>query len=248
MNPEEYEILARVEREHWFYRGKRALIKIWIDRLYAKKKPSLLVDCGCGTGFFAKSLLDQGYPVLGVDDHEDSVVKAKALLGAVNFRQGSAENFPFPENSVDSITMLDVLEHLKSDQKALQSIALALKPEGTLILTVPAFQFLWSDWDHALHHYRRYSPATLLPLFEKAGLQIEFWNFINVIAFPIVCLVRFWRVVRDEEIDPMKRPENKIPPLWLNLILEKTFVWLATQKWIRFPFGVSLLVIARKSK
>lgn len=248
MNPEEYEILSRVEREHWFYRGKREIVSRWIRRLYGEDRSLKVVDCGCGTGYFAQRLIQKGYEVTGVDDHLDSIVRAKALLGENHFREGSAERFPFPPESVDVITLLDVLEHLREDRQALRSLYESLKPGGYLIITVPAFMLLWSDWDRALHHFRRYSSSELLSKVREAGFQISFWNYINIVAFPIVAAIRLLRTLLDPPVDSFNRPENQIPFKPLNRVLEFLFVTLAVQKWIRFPFGVSLLVVAQKNR
>ena len=246
MNPEEYEILFRVERDHWFYRGKREIAFQWVRELIPSPREKVLVDLGCGTGCFVEQMVQRGYPMIGVDDHQESIVRARALLGEKNFREGSAESFPFESNSVDLITMLDVLEHLREDRKALDSMYRALKPGGFLLITVPAFHFFWSEWDRSLHHFRRYTSASLLPLLKGAGFEISFWNHINVLAFPIVFLLRRWREWVGGGENPLDRPENRIPWGPLNRLLEWQFVRAAVQKWIRFPFGVSILVIAKK--
>ncbi len=248
MNPEEYEILACVEREHWFYRGKREITYQWIKALFPSPQGKVFVDLGCGTGCFVEQMIQRGYPMIGVDDHQESIDRARQLLGEKNFREGSAEHFPFEENKVDLITMLDVLEHLKEDQEALVRMYQALKPGGILFITVPAFQFLWSDWDRSLHHFRRYSAGSLLPQLKAVGFEIVFSNYINVLAFPVVYLVRRWRECFGEAGNAFDRPENRIPWGPLNRFLEWQFVRLATQRWIRFPFGVSILVVARKLK
>ncbi|MES2308820.1 MAG: class I SAM-dependent methyltransferase [Verrucomicrobiota bacterium] len=248
MNPEEYEVLARVEREHWFYRGKRRIASEWVNRILPEPQGKVLVDVGCGTGCFAEQMIQKGYSMIGIDDHQESIDRARVLLGEKNFREGSAEKFPFEEATVDVVTLLDVLEHLKDDRLALESLYRGIKPGGYLILTVPAFEFFWSDWDRSLHHYRRYSAKNLLSLMKEVGFEISFWNFINVLAFPAVYLIRQWREWSGKQENPWDRPENRIPWGPLNRVLEWQFVRLATQKWIRFPFGVSLLVVARKPR
>jgi SAM-dependent methyltransferase len=246
MNPEEYEILARVERDHWFYRGKRRIAREWVRRVLSGNRDQRLVDVGCGTGCFVQEMIQRGYSMVGIDDHRESVERAQVLLGEKNFREGSAERFPFEAGSVDVVTLLDVLEHLKDDRLALKSLYEGLKPGGYLILTVPAFDFFWSDWDRSLHHYRRYTPGDLLPRLREAGFEISFWNFINVLAFPVVYLLRQWREFGGGSENPLDRPENRIPWGPLNKVLEWQFVAMAVQKWVKFPLGVSLLVVARK--
>jgi ubiquinone/menaquinone biosynthesis C-methylase UbiE len=244
MNPEEYSAMAAVEREHWFYRGKRAIVRHWIHKFVPDARGNVLIDCGCGTGIFAAEM-QESCVVIGIDDHEEALAFARINMRGGTCRRGTTTAIPQDDASVDIVTLLDVLEHIPDDRKALHEIHRVLKPGGLLVLTVPAFPTLWSDWDEVLHHCRRYRAPELIEKVRTAGFSVEHWNHTNVLAFPFVLLIRKLRRVL-----PMlqkRRMEDRIPSHMINALLQWQFVYLACQNRIRFPFGVSLLLIARKN-
>jgi hypothetical protein len=118
-----------------------------------------------------------------------------------------------------------------------------LKPGGIAVVTVPALQILWSDWDEALHHFRRYNRREFLRLLRTPPFAIEYWNFVNVLAFPAIYLSRKLRAVTGAS----HRAEDVVPPRWLNQPLKAAFVSLACQGSIHFPWGVGLLAILRRN-
>lgn len=246
MNPEEYAKLEQVEREHWFYAGKREIVFYWLKKQQRLQAGQLLADCGAGTGFFAKEA-SRFCDVIAVDDFDESLAIARRHLGEHAVRKGSCTALPLEDGVADSVTALDVIEHVEEDGKAVMEMTRILKPGGTLIITVPAFQALWSDWDVALHHHRRYRRSTLLPLLHRAGLEIIHCNYVNVLAFPAVYAIRKLRALKSssEEISS-ERAEEKIPRPFLNRVLKATFVGPACQSLIPFPFGVGLLAVACK--
>jgi len=248
MNPEEYKNLSEVERLHWFYRTKRQIARYWLLKSYPLQQDSLLADCGAGTGLFALEMSDV-CRVVAIDSQQDALRLAEQNVGKENVRRGSCVGLPLQDSSVDCITALDVLEHVEDDRLAVREFARVLKPGGVVVVTVPAMQSLWSDWDVALHHYRRYCHASLLKLFDGTSFKVVHWNHINVLALPIVFAARKLRpLVRGNtrEKSPA-RLEDKMLPRWLDSSLSIAFKALACQTWIRFPAGVGLLVIAKRS-
>lgn len=246
MNPDEYAKLERVEREHWFYAGKREIVFHWLRKQGRLRSGQLLVDCGAGTGFFAKEAT-QFCDVIAVDDFEESLAIARRHLGENSVRKGSCTSLPLDDAVADSVTALDVIEHVEEDGKAVQEMARILKPGGTLVITVPAFQALWSDWDVVLHHHRRYRRANLVPLIRDAGLELVHCNYVNVLVFPAVYVVRKLRTLTSNgETARSDRAEEQVPGPLLNRFLKQTFVAPACQDVVQFPFGVGLLAVARK--
>src|SRR4051812_35058724 len=183
MNPDEYLKLNQLEKEHWFYSGKRDIVRYWIDRIHPLSRDSLLVDCGAGTGQFAAEMQPL-CRVVAVDDHDETLAIAKSKLGESAVKRGSCLNLPVGDASVDCLTALDVLEHVENDPGAIQEFARVLKPGAIAVITVPALNLLWSDWDVALHHFRRYNRQSLLQLITAPQFKIEHWSFINVVALP----------------------------------------------------------------
>ena len=243
MNPDEYLKLNQLEKEHWFYAGKREIVRYWIGKLYPLQPSSLLLDCGAGTGQFAAEM-QKFCHVLAVDDHDESLQLAESKLGPAAVKRGSCLALPVSNASVDCLTALDVLEHVADDSKAVAEFARVLKPGAIAVITVPALQALWSDWDESLHHFRRYDGHSLLKLFDGSQFTIEHWNFINVLALPLIYLSRKFRTIAKVT----SRAEDVIPPRWLNVPLKKTFTTLACQGKIRFSVGVGLLVIVRRNE
>lgn len=242
MNPEEYDRLAEVERKHWFYRGKREIVRHWISKLGNIAKDSLLVDAGAGTGFFAYEMSAQ-CRVLAIDDHEEALGIARKRLGPEQVRSGPCHALPVADGTAAIVTALDVLEHLEADRPAVAEFARILQPGGLLVITVPAMPVLWSDWDVALHHYRRYNKTSLRAALERDDLELLHLEFANVLVMPLIWLVRKWRAWFGSTDH---RLEDSIPPEPLNTFLRWSYVGLACQTWVSFPFGVSLVAVARR--
>lgn len=244
MESEEYGRLQRVEREHWFYSGKRQIVRFWIARTVDLRRDSLLLDCGAGTGLFAREMAE-GCRVLASDDHTDSLHLLRSTLGEDRVLEASCTQLPLKDESVDCLTALDVIEHVQDDAKALAEFYRVLKPKAVVIITVPALPSLWSDWDEALHHFRRYECEGLQRLLTTTGFELEYLNYVNVLALPLIWLARKWR-----QVFPGRKNEGRleefVPPRPLNSFLRASFVFLACQQVIRFPFGVGLLAVARR--
>ena len=246
MSPNEYANLAKVETQHWFYVGKRDIVRYWINRVRPLRQEHLLADCGAGTGTFAAEMVNS-CRVLALDDHEESLVLARSQLGENRVKRGTCIDLPLPNASVDVLTALDVIEHVEHDQKALQECSRVLKPGGLAVITVPALMMLWSDWDVTLHHFRRYTRHTLLNVIPEDSFEVVHCTYVNVAVFPLVLLVRKWRAIKARlgcKIE--SRSEDAIPPRWINALLHWIFVKLACQGAIRFPAGVGLVAVLRR--
>jgi len=145
------------------------------------------------------------------------------------------------------VTALDVLEHVPDDVAVVHGFHRLLKPGGLAVVTVPASMALWSDWDVTLQHYRRYDRAQLRALFPAAGWEIVYVNYTNAVVYPPVWLVRKWRAWRPRLGlgAARSRTEDRVPPRWLNALLGAMFVGMGRWR-VPLPFGVSLLLVARR--
>lgn len=246
MNPDEYNNLAQVETRHWFYVGKREIVRYWIQRFRPLKQTELLADCGAGTGIFADEMRAL-CNVVAVDDFEESLALLRARLGDASVRKGSCTALPLPDNSVDVLTALDVIEHVQDDRAAMQEFLRALRPGGIVVITVPALMALWSDWDVTLHHFRRYNRPMLLKLI-PAGFELLHLNYINAAVLPVVYLVRKLRGWKHRlGFKTGARSEDAVPSRWLNGAMRWLYVTLGCQAKFRFPAGVGLLAVLRKN-
>jgi SAM-dependent methyltransferase len=250
MDAAEYANIAALERVHWYYAGKRQLVREWIQRVRPPARDDRLLDCGAGTGLFAEemSALCQ---VMVLDDHEEALRLLRARFKPGQILSLAGDQVPLPDASLDYVTALDVLEHVPDDAAVVRGFHRLLQPGGIAVVTVPASMALWSDWDVALHHFRRYDRAQLRALFPAGDWEILHVNYTNVLVYPAVWAVRRWRAWRKGRagagatVDAGVRSEDRIPPRRLNALLRTAFVAMAHWR-VPFPFGVSLLLVARR--
>jgi ubiquinone/menaquinone biosynthesis C-methylase UbiE len=245
MDAAEYDNIAALEQKHWYYAGKRRFVREWIQRVRPPQPADTLLDCGAGTGLFAKEM-EAHCRVLALDDHAEALRILRTRFRPEQILSLAGDQVPLPDGSLEYVTALDVLEHVPDDAAVVNGFHRLLKPCGLAVVTVPASMALWSDWDVALHHFRRYDRAQLRALFPDAAWEIVYANYTNVLVYPAVWLVRKWRALRTRlGFAATARTEDRVPPRWLNTLLGALFVGMA--KWrVPFPFGVSLLLVARR--
>lgn len=261
MNPEEYGRMHALETQYWWFVGRRGLIgsviASWRRERAEQKEAWQVLDIGCGTGANLPLLCEAagtGGHVIALDYSPLALQFAQGHLGdlPVSLLRGDATRLPFPDDHFDLFTMLDVLEHVEDDVAAVREIYRVLRPGGAFVLSVPAYQHLWSAHDEALHHFRRYEYRQLHQLLQGGGLRIWRLSFAMSLMPP---LAWFWR----RFILPFKprRPQDAqrhsegavLPavPAFANALLVK---YLALEGAIiqRRPlnFGTSLIAVARK--
>ncbi len=240
MNAAEYANMDRMEATHWYYAGKRVIAREWLNRAGPPRPDQLLLDCGAGTGRFAKEMEAQ-CRVMVLDDHEESLRILRGKFRADQILSLAGDQVPLPAGSLDYVTALDVLEHTPDDRAVVAGFARLLKPGGVALVTVPASMALWSDWDVSLHHYRRYSRPQLTALFPPGEWDLLHVNYTNVAVYPAVWAVRKWRRV----FPARTRTEDREPPGWINAGLQRLFVGPAMWR-LPLPIGVSLVLVARR--
>lgn len=250
MNPEEYARLAAIDREHWFYRGKREIVRHWIDRTVELDRRDLLIDAGCGTGTFLVEMARR-CRVLGLDDFEESLALARPRVEAAGgeVRRSGLDRVELPDGCAAVVTLLDVLEHLDDDASALREMLRLVRGGGVVVITVPALRWLWSDWDEALHHRRRYHRGDLVALCRQPGAELVHVAYFNSLALPAIAAVRALRRLtprRAEAAAGAVRMEDRVPPAPLNALLRRVMVEPARWRRPRPPIGVSLLAVVRR--
>ncbi len=202
MNPEEYERMHALETDYWWFVGRRALVAQLLDATRPHLQtpsdcPLSLVDIGCGTGanlpMLRRAIAPDGQ-VYGLDFSPLALQWAQTEGdlngGQIHLSQGDALSLPLRDGCADIVTMLDVLEHLSDDARALGEVRRILRPGGALVLSVPAYQHLWSAHDEALHHFRRYEKSGLNRVLSKAGFRVWRLSFAMSLMPP---LAWFWR-------------------------------------------------------
>lgn len=182
--------------------------------------------------------------VIGAELEPSAVVRAREKhCGRFKVVQhGIPETLPCP---VHLLGMFDVIEHVADDVGALRWAAQQLVPGGLLVITVPAFDFLWTKHDEAAHHVRRYTPASLRAIVPP-DLQIEHLTCFNVLLFPVVTIIRTALRLGPRALQPHKTHMG-LPPKPLNELLYRLF---RIER--RFaprrcsPLGVSVLAVLRR--
>jgi ubiquinone/menaquinone biosynthesis C-methylase UbiE len=246
VNPEEYAKLERLDRTHWFYAGKKAIVRYWLERYLELKPDDLLIDAGMGTGSWLIEMSGR-CRVLGLDDHDESIAIARPRLEAVNGQvlKTTLDHVDLASGCASAVTMLDVLEHLDDDRSALREMIRLTRPGGILIITVPALRWLWSDWDVVLHHRRRYHRPDLVKLVKEPGVELLRCAYFNSAALPLIALVRAWRKLKPPRPGGA-RAEDQIPAGWINSLLYHAMTVPARWGWLKPPAGVSLLAVLRR--
>lgn len=234
-----FERFYKLEEKHWWFKGRRRIIRYFLKKfLKDKNKPSIL-DVGCGTGFNLIDFQDIG-EVFGTE----TAASALEYLGRRGLKEKvfliELPNLQSPK-SFDCITCLDVLEHVEDDELALLSLHEHLGANGTLLITVPAYQRLWSRHDEMAHHVRRYSKKELIRKIQKAGFKIEHVTFFNTFLFLPEAVFRLLKIGEKNDSDIFEMGK------FLNSVLYAIFYCeLCFLKIIRFPFGLSILCVATK--
>lgn len=239
----EYELQThRVEDRHWWYQGRRRVLERSIERLHLPAG-ALILDAGCGSGRNMVDLARHG-TVTGVELSETSVQVARGRdVGEVV--EGSLMDMPFDEDTFDLSVSLDVIEHLQDDVGALRELRRVTKPSGALLVTVPAYQWLWSGHDVINHHHRRYSRRTLLEPAQAAGWRMESSTHFQTLLLPVAIVMRAL-----ERLKPSTANSSLdlwIPPAPLNWALRQPLHLEATMigRGGSIPVGLSLLAVFR---
>jgi SAM-dependent methyltransferase len=236
-----------VDEHHWWYRGRREIVRVELDRL-PLPVPAVTLDAGCGSGRGLHELERYG-TVVGVELNAEAAEVARSR-GVGDVLVGRLEELPWPAATFDLITSLDVIEHTPDDVVALAELARVTKPGGWLLVTVPAYQALWAPHDVANHHYRRYSRRGLRASAAAAGWRIERMTSFNSVLLPPAAAVRIAQRRRLLRSSADGRDDLHVGPAWLNGVLERPM--LAEARWLRrgrtLPAGLSLLGVFQKPR
>lgn len=240
MEHSEYKNMNDFEDFYWWHAGRLVIIDKLLQK-YALKKPLNILNIGSGTG--GNNLMLEKYgSVRGIDKSEEAAAHAKKRGYETTI--ADATSIPFLENSFDIAVALDVLEHIQDESEALKEWLRVLRPGGKLIISVPAYQWLWSFHDEALHHFRRYTASGLNRTLNLAGFKVLKRTYAIVFSLPIIVTYRLLRSVF---------PSNKKETSYVLLPkpLNDLFTWLlkVEAKFIKnynSPFGTSVIVVATK--
>jgi SAM-dependent methyltransferase len=231
------------EETHWWFVARRAITKHLLNHIKIPRNAKIL-DLGCGSGGNLPMLAAYG-EVFGCEMN-DKVREYSIKRNVATVAYGKIpDEIPFADQKFDLIAMFDVLEHIEDDRAALAAAAGRLEKDGVLLITVPAFQFLFSRHDKLHHHFRRYSKSELKQRITEAGFKIEFLNYWNFFLFPVTLFVRILDLFGSDDKPAIgtKIPSAPVNNFLIKLVSAERFLIPS----VPLPFGVSLIMIARKN-
>ena len=240
MEAEAYLEMAAIENRHWWFAGRRKIIKSILSQMEWPPNPEIL-EIGCGTGGNLDLLASFG-EVNAMEMDERARELARQKTGdRVRIKSGHCpDNIPFEGGKFDLICLFDVLEHIERDEETLLVIEKMLKPDGFVLITVPAYQWLWSVHDDFLHHKRRYTAGLLRQKLRNSGLHIKRLTYFNILLFPLAVIARLFDAVSGKS----RASGSSVPRSPLNRFLEKVFSLEAgILNHANLPFGVSILMV-----
>ncbi|MCG3141932.1 MAG: Ubiquinone/menaquinone biosynthesis C-methyltransferase UbiE [Anaerolineae bacterium] len=244
MLPHEYRVMFEIEEEYWWYRGLRVLLQGLIAQYVSADGRAKILDAGCGTGKNLQILAQHG-DAWGVDIAPEAIEFCRRRgLGTDRTLVASLLELPFPETFFDVAFSFDVICNIQHDVAAFREIRRTLKPDGYLIAQLPAYRFLWSAHDVAVGHKHRYMARDLRAKIEKAGFRVKKLTYLNMSLFPLIALLRF---ARRPAAHANARSDLTPLPRGLNETLARLFsAEMRVAPRHRFPFGISMLAVARR--
>ncbi len=236
----EVEIIKDIENDNWWFKSRNEFINFIIDKSSVRKN-KITINLGCGTNYLITQL--HNYKMYGVDNNLDLDIYQNKLIIA------DASKLPFKNSSISTILLFDVMEHIKDDTTLVREINRILAKNGNMLLSIPAFRFLWGQEDVLAQHYRRYTKRGLKKLFYNYFhiKQIYYWNF--SIFFPLIFLKLVERKI-SPKLSEVKNidliysrkfiDQNKLlNKLLYNLLkIENYFI----KKGFKFPFGITIFM------
>lgn len=242
MEPSFYATLHRVQERHWWYAARRTILQSVLEDVYGQGlPPGSLYDLGCGVGANLP-VLERFGPTVGVDTSEDAVAFCKGR-GHDNVVHADLNRLDgFEDGSGSVVVLADVIEHLDDEAPCLRAARRLLAPGGALVVTVPAFSFLWGPSDEVSQHRRRYTEASLRAAIEPL-FAIDRTTYFNTLLFAPIAAGRLLERA-------LKRPGDEaaeVPGPAVNGALRSLFAAEAPLlRKMRLPFGVSVLCVAHK--
>lgn len=236
-----YDRMNELETNHWWFVARRKIIAALIDRHLPQGAEATILEAGCGSG--------GNLPMLGqfgqVDAFEyDATARQHATeKSRLDVRFGALpDQLPFEDRRYDLIGLFDVLEHIEADTASLAALAGRLSDKGVILVTVPAFPFLWSRHDERHHHFRRYTRTSLDEVARKAGLKVRYASYFNFFLFPAAVLARTLKRLTGSDT-----PDDTMPARPVNAVLSRVF---GSERHLvgrlRLPVGLSLAAVLER--
>ncbi len=242
LGPDEHSFMFEMENAHWWFISRNGFVRHLIETL-ARSFPFIL-DGGSGTGINLASFSKFGN-AFGIDISEQALTfcRRRSLRKLV---RGSLEQMGFRAKTFDLITCLDVLEHTVDPLRTLTELRRVLKDDGKMIITVPAFRFLWSQHDEALSHLRRYNRSDLQLELQEAGIKAEKTGYFFFASFFVVAPIRIVRKFASRTFVSQSDTTTLPPPLLNRFLISLFRLEIKIMDKFDLPFGTTLYAVVSK--
>lgn len=242
MDRRAFQSMIEQDEVHWWYVARRRVLASAIARMVDPRPDARILEVGCGTGHNLPMLSRFGRVEASEIDPVANEVAAKRLGRPISDAR-LPELDGIDRRTFDLVVSLDVLEHVEDDESALRAILSCAKHDGKVLVTVPAFQFLWSEHDVSLHHYRRYAKSEIEGLVNRAGGTCLSVSYFNSLLFPVAVARRFANKLQNSS-----GTDDAIPGWGLNTLFQKVFAFERHFVGrLPFPPGLSLMVLCTPS-
>src|SRR3989344_5090173 len=232
-----------LEKTHWLFRIRKKIFISFIQKY--SSAGSKLFDFGCGSGYLIGELQGLGYNAHGAD-FEKEAIDYGFDHSVRNLKLAIGDKIDYLDGTFDLVTTFDVLEHLENERPTVAELVRVLKPGGKIIVTVPAYEWLWGVQDDVSRHFRRYTEKSLIKVFKNfPELTIIRKTYFNTFLFPLIVVVRLisrWFNIKGRQSD--FEINNPFLDAIFYSIFNLEFYFL---KLINFPFGVSIILILEKN-
>lgn len=239
------ELTARAEATHFWFHGFRGYVAPAIRRIAAGRRDLQIIDCGCGTGYNLRHVLEPYGRTFGFDFNADAIRRARSA-GRPLVR-ADIQRIPFRANVFDLATSFDVVQSVPDDRAALCEMARVLKPGGAALLNVTALDLLRGDHSDVWGERRRYTRDRVAALVRSTGLEPSRISYLFGSLVPLMLAVRKAQAMRRRYRAPTGDEDLTVPSAPVNTALTALVRFeVALASRVPMPFGSSLLIVARK--
>jgi len=251
MSPTPMLVLLEEDRHWWFASRTRALLGL-LDRYVGPGNDRKVLDVGAGAGNMMHHLAHYGQ-VVGVDNNPRPIAVAQER--GYEVRLGDAQDLPFEDGEFDLVALLDTVEHCPDDAAVFRECFRVTRPGGHLVVTVPAFMWLWSYNDVLNKHQRRYTARELRTRLLEAGYTPQYISYNNFLIFPLAALMILARRWADRKLD-LASPHfdddayqvemEPVSPLLNTILSQVGRLEAALLRRMTLPIGTSIIALAQR--